>query len=109
MVRILFSLAEGKNIDHTKAVAHRNSETADENARFGIILALSHKVGHKNSLWSNNSVPKCGPRRSADYVYQDRHSRLFTAALFIIAKDRNNSILIKVSAVITTSEVSGAW
>lgn len=24
---ILFSLAEGKNIDHTKDVAHRNSET----------------------------------------------------------------------------------
>lgn len=24
---ILFSLAEGKNIDHTKEVAHRNSET----------------------------------------------------------------------------------
>ena len=50
MVRILFSLAEGKNIDHTKDATHRNSETADENARFGIILALSHKVGHENSL-----------------------------------------------------------
>lgn len=33
---------------------------------------------------------------------------IFTAALFLIAKDRNNSILVKVAVVILTGEVSGA-
>lgn len=73
----------------------------------GSRLALSHK-GDMDSLWLSSSTPKYRPCRNglctARYMLN-----IFTAALFLIAKDRNNSILVKVAVVILTGEVSGAW